>query len=106
VRLDLALNLQGVLSQRLLPGRHGGRVLATEVLLASALVADIVQRGAVEELRHAVEKNSVAGMHTFDQSLLALVRAGELEPEVALAHADSHADLSVRMKVHSAYDPL
>lgn len=105
LRLDLALNLQAILSQRLLPSPRGGRALATEVLLHSAYVAELIQRGAVDELRQAIEKSTADGMHTFDQSLLELVRQGAITRETALANADSRADLSVRMKIHSAYDP-
>ena len=88
LRLDLSLNLQAVLSQRLLPGRKGGRVLATELLLHSAYVADLVLKGAVDEIRHAIEKSTGVGMHTFDQVLLELYNAGRISEDTALANAD------------------
>lgn len=103
--MDLSLNLQAVLAQRLIPSRSGGRALATEVLLHSAHVADLVQRGAVDELRHALEKTSVMGTHSFDQSLLELYQQGRITQEVALDNADSRTDLGLRMRLHSAHDP-
>jgi twitching motility protein PilU len=105
LRMDLSLNLQGIISQRLLPGRHGTRVLATETLLHSAYVADLILKGSVDELRHAIEKSGVVGMHSFDQVLLELYQAGSIDQDTALANADSRTDLSLRMRVHSAYDP-
>ena len=105
LRLDLSLNLQAVLSQRLLPGREGGRVLATELLLHSGYVADLIYKGAVDEIRHAIEKSTGVGMHTFDQVLLELFNAGRIDEETAMVNADSRADLRQRMRVHSAYDP-
>jgi len=105
LRMDLSLNLQAVISQRLLPGREGGRVLATELLLHSAYVADLILKGAVDEIRHAIEKSGGVGMHTFDQVLLELFNAGRIDQDTALANADSRTDLSLRMRVHSAYDP-
>jgi twitching motility protein PilU len=105
LRMDLSLNLQAIISQRLLPALEGGRVLATETLLHSAYVADLILKGSVDELKQAIEKSSVVGMHTFDQVLLELVKAGRIDPETALANADSRTDLSLRMRVKSAYDP-
>ena len=105
IRMDLSLNLQAIISQRLLPGVEGGRVLATETLLHSAYVADLILKGSMDELKQAIEKSSVVGMHTFDQVLLELVKAGSIDPETALANADSRTDLSLRMRVKSAYDP-
>jgi len=103
--VDLSLNLQGIVAQRLLPGSNGGRVLATEVLLQSAHIADLIQRGKVDELRQSLEKNSVMGTHSFDQSLLELVQRRRIDPEVALANADSRTDLGLRMRLRSSHDP-
>jgi twitching motility protein PilU len=105
LRMDLSLNLHAIVAQRLLPGRDGGRALATEVLLHSAHIADLIQRGAVDELRQSLEKTSVMGTHSFDQSLLQLVQHGRITPEVALANADSRTDLGLRMRVRSSHDP-
>ena len=105
LRMDLSLNLQAIVSQRLLPGIGGKRALATEVLLQSAHVSDLIERGAVDELRQSLEKTSVMGTHSFDQSLLELYQRGLIEQEVALANADSRTDLGLRMRLHSSNDP-
>jgi twitching motility protein PilU len=105
LRMDLSLNLQAIIAQRLLPGSHGGRALATEVLLQSAHVADLIQRGAVDELRQSLEKTSVMGTHSFDQSLMDLYMRGLIEQDVALANADSRTDLGLRMRLRSSADP-
>ena len=103
--MDLSLNLQGVISQRLLPGLRGGRVLAAETLLHSAYVADLILKGAVDELTHAIERSGVVGMRGFDQVLLELFQAGAIDQETALMNADSRTDLGLRMRVHSSHDP-
>ena len=105
LRMDLSLNLQAIVSQRLLPGREGGRVLATELLLHSAYLADLILKGAVDEIHHAIEKSMGVGMHTFDQVLLELFQAGRISEDTALVNADSRTDLRQRMRIHSAYDP-
>ena len=103
--MDLSLNLQGVISQRLLPGLRGGRVLAAETLLHSAYVADLILKGAVDELTHAIERSGVVGMRGFDQVLLELFQAGAIDQETALMNADSRTDLGLRMRVRSSLDP-
>lgn len=107
IRLDLALNLQAILSQRLLPpaAPEAPPVLCTELLLRSAHIADLIDKGAVDDIRLAIEKSAALGMHTFDQDLLQLVQAGRITPETALRQADSRTDLAVRMRIHSGYDP-
>ncbi len=105
LRLDLSTNLQGVISQRLLPGLNGERVLAAEVLLRSAYVADLIARGTVDDLKQAIEKSGGVGMQSFDQVLLQLFRDGRIDQTTALANADSRTDLSLRMRVNSSYHP-
>ena len=103
--MDLSLNLQAVVAQRLLTGTQKRRVLATEVLLQSARVSDLIQRGEVDQLRGSLEKTSDTGTHSFDQSLLDLYRRGLVDQEVALSNADSRTDLGLRMRLHSSHDP-
>ena len=105
LRMDLSLNMQAIISQRLLPGAEGGRVLATETMLRSAYISDLILKGSMDELKQAIERSGVVGMHTFDQVLLELVKNGRIDQETALANADSRTDLSLRMRVRSAYDP-
>ena len=105
LQLDLATNLRAVISQRLLPGLNHERVLAAEVLLHSAYVADLILRGSFDSLNQAIEKSGVVGMQSFDQVLLQLVQAGRIDQATALDNADSRTDLSLRMRIHSAHDP-
>lgn len=97
--MDLSLNLKGVLSQRLLPAVDGKLVVATEVLLLSSFVSDLIQKGHVDEIKGAMSRSNEVGMHTFDQSLFELYKAGRLSEEVALRFADSHTDLALRMRL-------
>ncbi len=97
--MDLALNLRGVVSQRLIPGRHGKRVLASEVLLSSPLVADYILKGRIDEIKTVMARGGEAGMVTFDQSLFQLYSDGLITLDEAMAHADSRTDLSLRIRL-------
>lgn len=98
--VDLSMNLSAVIAQRLLPHAVGGSmVLASEVMLRTAYVAELIRRGQVDELKAAITKSGEAGMQAFDDCLLGLVSAGRITAEVAMAHADSRTDLSLKLRL-------
>ena len=67
---DLSLNLQAFISQRLIPRESGrGRVAAVEVLLNSPIIADLIQKGEVHNIKEMMKKSTGMGMITFDQAL-------------------------------------
>jgi twitching motility protein PilU len=94
----LALNLRGVISQRLVPKVSGGRAPAIEILLGTPRVRELLKRCAVEDLKGTMIAGTTDGMQTFDQSLYALLKAGEITEEDALLAADSANDLRLRMR--------
>ncbi|WP_084635228.1 type IV pilus twitching motility protein PilT [Propionicicella superfundia] len=84
VRAQLADTLQGVISQTLLPrAQVAGRVLATEVLVHTPAVANLIREGEVAQLYSAMQAGSSLGMHTLDQSLAGLVAGGLVSRQVA-----------------------
>lgn len=97
--LDLSLNLKGVISQRLVPAIDGKLALATEVLLLTGYIADLIHKRKVDEIKDAMTKGNEVGMHTFDQSLYTLFKAGRITLEQALGNADSHTDLALRIRL-------
>ena len=97
--LDLSLNLHGVVAQRLIPGAGDKLVPATEVMLRSPYMADLIRKGQVDQLRAVIGKSTELGMHTFDQSLFDLYAHGDVTLEQAIDHAESKADLSVRLRI-------
>lgn len=98
ILLDLSLNLQGVIAQRLIPGVNKKQIAASEIMLQSPYIADMIGKGKVDQLRAQISKSNELGMHTFDQSLFQLYAAGEITLEQALANAESKTDLSVRIR--------
>jgi twitching motility protein PilT len=94
-RERIAESLRGVLSQRLLPRKGiSARVVATEVLLSTMTTKECIREpGRLKGLPTAIERAGDVGMHTFDQSLLALCSAGLVEHEVAAAFASSPGNL-------------
>ena len=100
--MDLSFNLKAVISQRLLRRASGeGRVPAVEILLNTPLVADMIFKGEVAELKELMAKSTELGMQTFDQSIFNLYEAGEVNYEEALRNADSQNELRLRIKLES-----
>jgi twitching motility protein PilU len=97
--LDLSMNLSAVISQRLIPGTGARAVLATEVLLLTPHMADLIRDGRIAELKEAMARASDSGMHTFDQSLYELFAAGRISLEEAERNADSRTDLGLRIRL-------
>lgn len=86
VRLQLSASLQGIVSQTLLPRAEGeGRVLATEVLVATPAVRNLIREQAIEQIPTAIQTGSQFGMHTKDTSLKNLFEEGIITYEDAVA---------------------
>ncbi len=98
--MDLSLNLKAVISQRLLRHVDGkGRVAAIEILLNSPLIADLILKGEVHEIKEIMQKSNELGMKTFDQALFDLYEADLINFEDALRNADSMNELRLRIKL-------
>lgn len=99
--MDLSLNLKALISQRLLPMKDTvGRVAAVEIMLNSPLIADLIFKGDVHEIKEIMSKSRELGMQTFDQALFDLYEARLISYEDALRNADSLNDLRLRIKLH------
>jgi twitching motility protein PilU len=98
--MDLSLNLRGLISQRLIPLRGGkGRVPAVEIMLNSPLIADLIFKGNVPEIKELMKRSRELGMQTFDQSLFDLFESDQITYEDALRNADSINDLRLHIKL-------
>jgi twitching motility protein PilT len=95
VRAQLGETLQGVISQVLLPRSDAsGRVLATEVLVHTDAVANLIRAGQVPQLQTVMQTSSQLRMHTLDQSLQSLVRRGFVDRDVAREYVSDQTALA------------
>jgi twitching motility protein PilU len=95
---DLAAGLRAVVSQRLVRSLNGGRVAAVEVLLNTKLVADLIEKGALGEVREAVQNSMAEGSQTFEMDLARLITSGVISRDEGLAFADSPTNLLWRLQ--------
>ena len=97
--LDLSLNLQAFLSERLIPNNEGGRSAAIEVMLGSPTVKELILRGVISGLKKIMEESQDRGMKTFDMALFDLCPAGLISEREALHNADSENNLRLNFKL-------
>ena len=83
IRLQLALTLKCIISQRLLPRIGGGRVSAREVLVNTPAVANLIRENKIEHIASVMQTGTNAGMVTMDTSLALLYRGGHIRKEDA-----------------------
>ena len=93
VRLQLSDVLRSVVSQRLLPGRAGGRVPALEILHVTHAVAALIREGRSHQIPSLIQTGRESGMVPLDRSLADLVRRGEITEATALGVAEDPAAL-------------
>ncbi len=85
VRVQLAGTLQGVVCQTLARTVDGrGRAVATEVLVATPAIRNLVREGKTHQIYSAMQAGAQHGMHTLDQHLAELVKRGRITYETGL----------------------
>lgn len=93
ILMDLSLNLNCILAQRLVKTEDGSRIVAVEVLVNTPYISKLIRGGDFHEIKDIMEKGNETGMKTFDQSLFELFQAGQIDLKTALANADSSSNL-------------
>lgn len=100
--MDLSLNLNAIISQRLIPKKDSkGRVPAVEILINTPRISDIILKGNIHEIKSVMQKSTEQGMQTFDQALFQLYQKDMISYEQALHFADSQNDLRLMIKLNN-----
>jgi twitching motility protein PilU len=96
--MDLSLNIQAFVSQRLIPTVDGKRCAAIEVLLGTPLIADLILRGEIDGVKEVMRKSENIGMKTFDTALFELYQEGLISEEEAVRNSDSANNVRLKIK--------
>ena len=91
--LDLSASLQSIVSQRLVRTKSGSRKAAIEVMLNTRHIAELIEKGEVNEIKDAMEKSMAPGSQTFEQALFKLFIDGQITQDEAMANADSATNM-------------
>ena len=99
ILMNLALNLRAVISLRLVVGVDGRRMPATEVLINTPMIRDLIRRGQIHQLKEAMDTSLDEDIHTFDQSLFRMYKDGKITLDEALLKADSRDGLALKIRL-------
>jgi len=94
VRVQLSVSLQGIVTQQLIPSADGsGRVVATEVLVPTPAVRNLIREGKTHQIYSALQTGAQFGMQTMDTALAQLVREQKITREMAEARSSTPEEL-------------
>ncbi len=94
VRIQLSFVLLGILAQQLIPKASGhGRVLATEVLIATPAVRSLVREAKTHQLYSVIQTSQKEGMRTMNQTLFELYNKKLISYEDAILRSTDPDDL-------------
>ena len=99
IRMSLASVLEGVISQRLIPTKRGGRVAGIEILKKTARIEQLIAENRDSEIPDALfDGKEIYGTQTFDQALLDILRRGEITEKTALDYSTNPADMKLKIQ--------
>ncbi|MFQ6131119.1 MAG: type IV pilus twitching motility protein PilT [Armatimonadota bacterium] len=100
IRMQLAVTLECVVCQSLLPRKDGnGRIAAFEIMLATPAIRALIREGKTHQIYNSIQSGQEHGMIVLDQFLANLVREGYVDFEEALAKSSYPAELARRCGV-------
>lgn len=100
VLMDLALNLVGIIGQRLVRKIEGGRTAIVDLLINNPAMQDLIYKGELMSMKELMTRSQGDGMQTFDQHLFDLYTAGIIDKDEALRQADSINDVRLRIQLY------
>jgi twitching motility protein PilT len=87
IKAQLANILQAIMAQRLIPMIGGGRVAASEIMLANPAVRNIIREGKTHQLDAVIETSAAEGMQSMDRTLVQMVQSGQITYDEAKNYA-------------------
>jgi twitching motility protein PilT len=100
VRTQLSMNLEGIVTQALLPKADGrGRVVASEVLIPSPAIRHLIRDNKIHQIYSSMQTGQEKyGMITFNQSLANLYFKRDISMEMAMSVSHNSEELSELVK--------
>jgi twitching motility protein PilU len=98
---DLSIGLRAIISQRLVRNKEGVQQPAVEILLNTALIADLIKSGEFVQIKEAMEQSLYPGSQTFEQALCRLYLDGLVGYDEAMIASDSPTNLAWQINQNS-----
>ena len=98
IAVQLAMVLQAVVSQQLLPTVDGGLMPAFEVMVVNPAIRNMIRENKIHQIDTVIAASAEEGMVSMDASILNLYRAGRISDRTALTYAANPDLLAKKMK--------
>ena len=98
IAVQLAMVLQAVVSQQLLPTVDGGLMPAFEVMAVNPAIRNMIRENKIHQIDTVIAASAEEGMVSMDASILNLYRAGRISDRTALTYAANPDLLANKMK--------
>jgi len=98
IRAQLSNILMAICSQRLIPSIGGGRSVATEILVATPAVRNIIREGKTHQLDAVIQTGAEYGMQSMDKTLVTMIHAGTISYDEARNYAVDIEELDRLMR--------
>ncbi len=95
---QLASTLVAIVSERLLPRIGGGRIPATEIMLANPAIRNLIREKKIYQIDLVIETSVQEGMMSLNRSLVNLVRRKEIALEEAESFSLNPAELRILLE--------
>jgi twitching motility protein PilT len=102
IRQELAMALVAVLTQILLPSKHGGRLPVAELLMVGYGARHHIRRNNLHHLHQEIPLTKKKGSFTLEESLMTMVKNGDIDKEEAQLCAIHPDDLEILLKANAA----
>lgn len=102
IQMQLSNVCEAIISQRLIPGIKGGRYPATEIMLATGAIRNVIREGKTHLLDNIIQTSTGVGMNTLESSLADMVKEGKVSLDTALSYSLKPDDLLREVKRNSA----
>lgn len=97
VRVQLAMVLQAVVSQQLVPTTDGDMVPAFEIMFLNDAIRTMIREGKIHQINNVIATSVAEGMCSMDNSLLALLREGKITQETCITYSSDPEQMRWRL---------
>lgn len=97
IRVQLAMVLNAVISQQLIPGINGKMIPVFEIMICNQAIRTLIRDGKTHQIDNAIASSKQLGMVSMDDSILELYRQHAITKEVALMYATQPAILEKKL---------
>lgn len=97
IRTQLAITLQAIISQQLVPTVEGKLHPAYEIMICNSALRNLIREGKTFQIDNVLQTSANTGMCTMDMSLTALYRRRIITRETALTYCVNYQEMLNRL---------